>query len=331
MPERRIGARLAVRLSVSLATSALFLGALFANVAPAQVLEALARVRPEWLTLALAGVALAFALRAQRWLVMLRRCGTRVRFRDAAVPLIGAAALSNLLPSGTGKTIRVIALQSFASPVTSRQLATLGLEKVFDICALAAIGVATLALAGLDLLGRGLIITAGLLGAALAAAAILRLGAARRTTGDVEPPELSPAPSTSRVPHGSARSPSRPALWAALAGLTLGGWLAEGLTAVAAAKALDLRAALPTAALAVPLGGLSRFAPSLPGHLGVFDYFVASAATTMGASKAAAVAYALLVHALIWIPTTVTGWLLLVGADRIGVLRGAAPRPARGA
>jgi hypothetical protein len=51
----------------------------------------------------------------------------------------------------------------------------------------------------------------------------------------------------------------------------------------------------------------------------------------MGAAGPAAVAYALLVHALFWIPTTVTGWLLLVGSARIGVLRGAAPGPARGA
>lgn len=319
---------LAVRLCVSLATSAFFLAALFAGATRGQILDAFARVRPEWLTLALAGLAMAFAFRAQRWALMLRRYGARVRFRDAAVPLVGSAALNNLLPCGAGDAVRMIALQSFADRVTPRQLATLSLEKLLDVCAFAAIGLATLALVGTDLVGRDLVPTLDLLAVALTAAAILLLGADGRPFA-----EGSRRLRQALVPIDGLVTPhrstlSRPAALVGLAGLSLGGWLAEGLTAFAAAEALSLGDGLRISALALTLGGLARFLPSLPGSFGAFDYFVAGAATALGAAKSAAVAYALLVHALLWIPTTVTGWLLLVGSGRLGVLRGPAPYPA---
>jgi len=75
------------------------------------------------------------------------------------------------------------------------------------------------------------------------------------------------------------------------------------------------------------LAGLSTFLPGLPGNLGAFDYFAATAASEFGTARAAAVAYALLFHALLWISATATGWLLLIGAARIGVTRGPSVRP----
>lgn len=327
-PGGRSGLDLGLQFSGALTCSALFLGALLAGATPGRILQALTQMRPEWLTLALMGVGLAFALRAQRWAVMLRRCGTQLRFRDAAVPLIGAAALDNLVPCGAGAAIRLIALQSFEGRLTLQQLGTLAWEKRFDAAALVAIGLATLALAGPSQFGSDLPRTIGLLACALALALMLQLGAGSRSrTASVRLRELERTPSGELLAW-RAFPPRRPTLLAAIAGLGLAAWLAEGLTAVAAAQALGLAKPLATAALAVSLGGLARFAPSLPGHVGPFDYFLASAAVAGGAGKDTAIAYAVLVHVLIWLPTTVTGWLLLIDSARIGVLRG--PRPAQG-
>jgi uncharacterized membrane protein YbhN (UPF0104 family) len=315
------GRGLALRFSVSLATSAFFLGALFAGASLGRILEALARLRPEWLILALAGIVLILASRAQRWAVMLRCSGAPIRFRDAAVPLVGAAALNNLLPFDVGGAVRMIALRSFTTRITQGHIATLVLERLFDGCALVALGLTTLALAVVDHLGRELAFPVGLLALALSATGLLQLslraGQARQAIALVR---------SLATPRRSGLL--QPAVLTHLTGLTVAAWLAEGLTAFAAAKALGLADGLRTALFTLTFGGLSKALPTLPAHLGAFDYFAASAAKAAGAPAAAAVAYALLLHALLWMVTTVVGWLLLVGSGRIGVLRGSAPHPA---
>jgi uncharacterized membrane protein YbhN (UPF0104 family) len=64
--------------------------------------------------------------------------------------------------------------------------------------------------------------------------------------------------------------------------------------------------------LALPVGTLATLIPSTPGYVGTFDYFTVKAMTELGNTTAAATAYALLVHALLWLPPTLVGGLYLL-------------------
>lgn len=311
------GSGAALKLSVALGIGAFFLGLLVTSAAPEAIAGAFRDVHPGWAALALAGVALAWAVRAKRWTLMLRRAGSPLRFRDAAVPLMGAAALDNLLPLAPGDAIRLISLQSFVAPPSARQLGALALEKRLDLVAALAVVLASVLAQPMGGAPAWLVPPTGILAAALVA--IFAWVAA----GPKAVPLLEDLPSQARC--GTARDWSRSGLAAGLVALSLAASLGDGCVFFASARALDLHHAAAAAALATGLVGVARMLPGLPGHLGTFDYFAGAAASAFGAPPADAVAFALLSHALLWIPTTATGWWLLIGAARIGVTRGTRP------
>jgi uncharacterized membrane protein YbhN (UPF0104 family) len=109
---------------------------------------------------------------------------------------------------------------------------------------------------------------------------------------------------------------SRPLLLARLAGLSVLAWLCEGFAYVAVAHALDLQHSIPAGLLALGLGTLATSIPSSPGYVGTFHYFAALAVMQFGADPALATAYAILIHALLWLSTTTVGLLLMLVAGR---------------
>lgn len=89
-------------------------------------------------------------------------------------------------------------------------------------------------------------------------------------------------------------------------------WLAEACVFWFAALALPSIVTPLAGWLALPAGTLATLIPSTPGYVGTFDYFTARAMTTLGNATAAATAYALLVHALLWLPPTIIGGAFLL-------------------
>lgn len=89
-------------------------------------------------------------------------------------------------------------------------------------------------------------------------------------------------------------------------------WSAEGCVFWFAALALPSIAAPFAAWLALPVATLATLIPSTPGYVGTFDYFTVHAMTQMSNTMGAATAYALLVHALLWLPPTLAGGLYLL-------------------
>ncbi|HSC81948.1 MAG TPA: lysylphosphatidylglycerol synthase domain-containing protein, partial [Chitinolyticbacter sp.] len=62
----------------------------------------------------------------------------------------------------------------------------------------------------------------------------------------------------------------------------------------------------------LPVGTLATLIPSTPGYVGTFDYFTVRAMTALGNGQVVATAYALLVHALLWLPPTLAGGAYLL-------------------
>jgi uncharacterized membrane protein YbhN (UPF0104 family) len=102
------------------------------------------------------------------------------------------------------------------------------------------------------------------------------------------------------------RTMSRLVMWSLFA------WLSEGCVFWLLALALPSIVAPWGGWLALPVGTLATLIPSTPGYVGTFDFFTARAMTLVGNATSAATAYALLVHAMVWLPPTLVGGLHLL-------------------
>jgi uncharacterized membrane protein YbhN (UPF0104 family) len=101
-------------------------------------------------------------------------------------------------------------------------------------------------------------------------------------------------------------------MMAKLVAWSFAAWFAEGCVFWFSARALSSLSVPEAGWLACPVGTLATLIPSTPGYVGTFDYFTVRAMSMLGNTPAAATAFALLVHALLWLPPTLVGGLYLL-------------------
>jgi hypothetical protein len=305
-----------VKLGLGLLISALFLYATLATVPFAKVAEAMGNAKPQWIAASLGCVLLAYLLKIYRWTVMLRSLGGDVSLTDTATPFLGGIAFNNVLPLRAGDVIRVVAFQRFTGVPASGQLGTLLLERLLDLFVLMTFLFATVSFWRITALDETLL--AGARFAALAvAAAILMFVAAPRPIGLIVRWAEKRLPKLRRAGEALLRlsealaTLSRPLFLARVTLISLFAWLAEGGAFLMVGLALGVAPTVPAALLAVSIGTLSTIIPSSPGYVGTFHYFTAKAVSAFGAGQVGSAAYAILIHALLWLSTTASGFLLL--------------------
>jgi uncharacterized protein (TIRG00374 family) len=311
---RRFGR--AAKLVVGLGLSAAFLYAMLRTVPLDKVAAALASAQPRWIFAALASLAFGYFLKTYRWTIMLRSLGSTVRVSQAATPFMGGIAFNNVLPFRSGDVIRVLAFQRFTGIPASGQIGTLVLERLLDLFVLMAILFATLSYADAAILDEALL--AGLQLAALAVAAAILVfiaapGLIRLVVRALEArvPKLRPAGEAFLRLSDAVATLSRPRFILGVTFLSIVAWLAEGGAFYCVGRALGVASSAEAALLALSVGTLSTIIPSSPGYVGTFHYFTARALAGFGASEIGAAAYAILIHAILWLSTTATGFLLL--------------------
>lgn len=313
--QRRSPAR-ALKLGLGLAVSAIFLYATLRTVPFSRVLAVLGEARPEWIGISLGFIALAYTLKIYRWVTMLRGLGSTVRVREAAVPFLGGVAFNNVLPFRAGDVIRVVAFQRFTGIPASGQIGSLVLERLLDLLVLMVILFATITYLEAEVLDAALL--AGLkLGALAVAAGILLFiaapGAIRLVVRSAEErvPRLRPAGDALLRLSSAVATLSRPLLIVQVTLISILAWLAEGGAFFAVGQALGIAATPEAALLALSVGTLSTIIPSSPGYVGTFHYFTARTLVGSGASEVGAAAFAILIHAILWLSITATGFCLL--------------------
>ncbi len=305
-----------LKLGLGLAISAVFLYATLRAVPFGKVVAALASARPEWIAASLGFVALAYLLKICRWVTMLRSLGSAVTVGEAATPFLGGVAFNNVLPFRAGDVIRVVAFQRFTGIPASGQIGTLVLERLLDLFVLMALLFATVnylegavldetMLAGLKL--AALAVAAGIL-LFVAAPGVIRIAV---RWGEARVPKLRPAGEALLRLSEAVSTLSRPLLIARVTALSILAWLAEGGAFYAVGRALGVAPSVEAALLALSVGTLSTIIPSSPGYVGTFHYFTAQALAGFGASEVGATAYAILIHAILWLSITASGFLLL--------------------
>ena len=311
-----------VKLGLGLAISLLFLYATFATVPFAKVVDTLASARLPWVAASIGCIFVAYFLKIYRWALMLRALGADITVSQAAAPFLGGVALNNVLPFRAGDVIRVVAFQRFTGVPPSEQLGTILLERLLDLFVLMIFLFATVSFWRITALDASLLNGAKLAALAVAIAILLFLAAPRPIRLMVgwaqhRFPQLQSAAEALLRLSNALSSLSRPPFLLRVTVISILAWLAEGGAYYAVGLALGIAASPQAALLAVSIGTLSTIIPSSPGYVGTFHYFTARVAIVFGASTVGATAYAILIHALLWLITTAAGFLLLgLAGDR---------------
>jgi len=316
----------ALKLGGGFAVGALFLWLVLRKVRLADLGAALAEARPGWLALGLACFLAGYAARAERWRIMLLRDNPALRWRDCGAVLMIAVAANNLLPLRAGDVVRAFSFNRRLGISAATSLTTLVVERLLDtLMLLTLLGAAVLALRAnlAQLLGVGgwlLVTLSGAILAVLLAPGVFRplanWGVARVSAVSDKAGGLL-ADLTERV-FGALGHIAQGRVMARLLLASACAWLLEGMVFLCTALALPSLTHVAAAWLALPLGTLATILPSTPGFVGTFDYFTALAMRSAGNLLAPSTAYALLVHAMVWLPATLTGalcWLIVPASE----------------
>lgn len=304
-----------IRLGLGIALAAIFLWLMLRHIDVNEIGHAFAKADLGSLSLAVAAFSVGLGCKIERWRRMLLQTNGELTWADCYGPMVASVAANNVLPFRAGDIMRGFGFNGKLGINASVSLTTIVVERLLDLLiVISFLGLALIAF-GTDS-SRVIGVGGGvLIGGAVAILSVLLF-----------PRMLSPlvywgAGLITRLSPGlgsgierelekifaaleyTAKSRTMCALivWSLLA------WTAEGCAFWLTAMALQT-IEVPTAAwLALPAATLSTMIPSTPGYVGTFDYFTAQAMAVGGNTLANSVAYAFLVHLVLWLPPTLAG------------------------
>ncbi|MEM9708224.1 MAG: lysylphosphatidylglycerol synthase transmembrane domain-containing protein [Pseudomonadota bacterium] len=310
------------RIGLGLAVAGLFLWLIFRQTSLEDIVVAFRGTHFAFVAAGIGALGLGYAARIERWRLMLLADNGALRFRDCAGPFVTSFAMNNVLPLRAGDVARLFAFRGRLGITLGTGAAALFVERMLDLIALLVLFGLALAIFGGEVSG-----ILGLGGGAAAAVGFVLLAIL------LVPALLAPAyrlvrTGLQRLPRGKGQALAEETdrAFETLIRLSKGGrllrlvvlsglaWALEGLTFTAAALAMPGLTAVAGAWLALPVGSLSTLVPGAPGYAGTFHYFVSSAMQSLGTGAAAATAYAVLIHAMLWLPITAAGALALLFA-----------------
>jgi uncharacterized protein (TIRG00374 family) len=260
----------------------------------------LGSARLQWVGLAALFVVADLFFRALRWQVLIAPIHHVPLRRLAGYMLVGYLA-NNFLPARLGELVRSHYLGDREGISRSATLGTVVVERVVDTVVLVGIG----ALAILVLNVRGVVVSAILVGVALAALLCVGLAvalAAHRLPGaERVASRLSRWPRVvgivSRLREG-LRVAAQPRTMAVAGFLSVTAWGCTVLAFLAVGQSLGIELTVGEGALLAAGTNLATAVPSGPGYLGTFEYAGQTIAVAFALPSSSGLALAVLMHAL---------------------------------
>lgn len=288
------------------------------GVAPADAVRALRESDPRWLVPAVPVFALAVALRALRWWSLFE-AAQRPTLRAVSYALLIGYFFNNILPARAGEAARVIALHRRASTPKAQTVATVVVERLFDLLALLILLFAVYpwlpeiswlrAAAVLGAVVVTVLLTLVFVVARYEERALHRLlSPLRRVKREGVAERLEAAAINATRGLAALRTP-RIALLGML--LTMASWVTLGASFAILTNAFSLDVPLVAGILVTVAVNLSLVLPSSPAALGVFEAATVIALRAFDVPHAEALSYALVLHLLNLVPFLVIGGLLL--------------------
>lgn len=300
------------RLALSAAVIALLV--VFARTVDwAKTWTALRDASPLLLSAAVAANLVSLIVRGVRWWILLRAAGSPSLWLAMRATFAGAG-LNNILVANGGDAARVVFITRATSTPSSRVLATVALDRLFDpvgFIILLAVGVALFDLPPAIERYRAWAVA----GVAAVTVAVAWLVYAARKARPEHVPERRQAPRNwrSRVRRwlvefgtGMRDLATGPRVIAVLA-LTLLAWIAQLATFALAAASAHVRMPLAGSLAALLAVNVSLLVRPTPGNVGFFQLAYALATASFGVSTARAIATSVIIQALQIIPVTLIG------------------------
>lgn len=270
---------------------------------------------------AVAAFFVGYACRIQRWTMMLACDNPKVSWAKCAGPFMASYAVNNVLPFRSGDLLRIFAFTRQINVPAGGVAATLFVERLLDFLMIVAALTAAVVGFGVDVnvfggVGSGVLVfvtvsvTTLLFFPKMFAVIAQLLGMVAMKVyprfGEILLPHVEK--SVTMIEHmSSGRTMLKLLGWSALA------WIAEGCVFWFVALAVPAIGWPKAAWLAMPSGTLATLLPGTPGYIGTFDFFTIKAMTLLHNGSAGSIAYALLVHLILWLPATAIGASYLLG------------------
>ena len=324
-----------LRQLIGISISAVCLVLVFRKVDIGQLRVSLENFKWHFLALGTASLAIDYAVRIQRWAVLLRAGDAEVTGWACTAPFLGSITLNNVLPLRAGDLVRALVFPSAIGVRRVTATASLLLERLVDMLTLLlslGIGLSLSPLAHVpEWLGRSvaglavggcvtLFMIVVLHKPVLKLLASLHAIAERRGS-----PKIRGAIALLIDLTRDAAGMSRPRVLGALVLLSAIIWVGETGLFWAVLHGLAIDAAFPAALTIMAVATLSTLVPSSPGYVGPFHLAAYSAAVMLGGSPAQAASFAVLAHLGLWLPTTLAGSIAILAKPAL--FKGRSVRP----
>ncbi len=301
-----------------LAVSAFFLWLAVRGLDPVAFWQSVQQAKP-WLIIGgMLVYGAAVTVITLRWQFLLRAI-TSVPLTQL-IPLVAIGYMgNNIYPLRSGEVLRVFLLRRNHDVPLGRGATTVAVERVFDglvmltflIVPLALIDVAAPEVRRLATLTTPIFLTALAVFLGLAARPTWLLRLAEWVAGWL-PGKLGDVVGVlgNDIVDGLAglRSPVD------LAGTVVcsyATWAIEAVVYWMVAFAFGLSLGYPVMLMVVAVVNLSFLLPAAPGNVGLFEFFASAVLVAVGISESTALAYAVAVHVVIWLPPTLAGFVFL--------------------
>ena len=262
-----------------------------------------------------------YTLKAYRWKLLLTPLGEFRTFGDCFGPMLSGFAVNNVLPARAGEIVRAMVFARRTSQPLASVLATIALERIFDmICVLVLLSAGLLSLPDMGegmrskAIGMGIVVAVGVAGAAtfiVWTPAVLRLinwGLALIRVPEQLRERIRHLLETAATGLASVKSPTRLAL---IAVVSLLQWTLNGAMMYLSLQSFGVD--VPIAAAMVLLGvvALGVAVPASPGFFGVIQLCFTKTLQIFPVSQPAVLAASIYYHMIQYIPVTLLGLLWL--------------------
>lgn len=299
--------------------SVVFLYFAFRNLNPGQVVESVRGVDPLWPIVGAGIFFIAMVIIALRWQYLLR--AIKPIPLDKLVSLVSIGYMgNNVYPLRSGEALRIYLLKRNHGVPIIQGTTTVLVERVFDgiilltfvIGPLAFIDTASQDIRRVALVAAPVFVTAMVVFLILAThpewlrqiVRLLQRGLPERLRG--------PVTQLGEEIIGGLEGLRRPVDLLGTIMSSYATWAVQGVVFWIVALGFDMEVSFGTMLLVVGTVNLAGLIPASPGQIGVFEFFVRSVLVGAGITEQRALAYALVVHMVIWLPVTLLGFALLI-------------------
>lgn len=309
--------------AIGVAISLLFLWLTFRQVDIEEASEALRDIEWKYIALGVISLAVGYAVRVQRWAVMLRASGARIRSLSCSAAFLGSMALNNTLPFRAGDVVRALIFPNAINVSRSSATASLLLERLADlVILLSGLGACLWISSMIELpewLLNSILSVSALAGFVLILfflvdSIVYRFAISARSLFEERKFQLLTRATGALITVVDAlRQMTRFRVLPHLLLLSVLAWVAEAGLFWLFMIGMDIEPhRFSFAILVMTIAALSTLIPSSPGYIGPFHFAISSTLLLAGVSSGQAASYAVLTHLGIWLPTTVAGWLILM-------------------